>query len=395
MECAKGEDCARLILGQVSWIDGLIIILGISVVIFATGLAIRTFMVPQGAPPIINRVIFRATQAYFDLITRLARTEQRRHLILTLYAPMSLLATLGVMLALIGLGYTLMFYGIGVKPFIRAFLYSGSALSTLGFESPGNNFWVIMFSAIEALTVATIVALLIGYLPNIYSSYQEREEAVRDLDEMTGAPPDGAKVVDAYVRTFGASGFGTLWQDWLTWFNALRTSGSTLSGELYLRSSRWDRSWICAAGAILDAAALVDSSVDLASDPSADRLVRFGARALRDTLEPLQLQCPVEPAWPQTPINVTRAEFDEAYNHLQQSGLPMKPDQEAAWRDFAQLRVQYECPLMALVRLKRPPGGARWTTDRIETRRPLQLPILGPRNAACDPMKDQCPSGAR
>src|SRR5215213_277791 len=358
-------------------VDILFVLSGIVVIVVSTGLAIRTFMVPSGAPPLINRVIFRFTHALFDAVTRPVRSEARRQGILSLYAPVSLLVVLAVVLALIGFGYTLALYGAGIKPLIRAFLFSGSALSTLGFESPGSNFWVIVLSAVEALTVVTIVALLIGYLPTIYSSYQQREQAVDNLDQLTGSQPDGTKVVEAYVNIFGPTRLGELWQTWISWFADLATSGSTLSGELYLRSSRWDRSWICAAGAMLDAAALVDSSVDLLTDPAADRLVRFGSRALRQVLEPLRLRCPEQPKWPQTPINITQQEFEEAYDHLQQSGLPMKPDKSAAWATFAQHRVQYECSLMTLVRLKKPPRGARWTTDREECQQPLAIPLAG------------------
>jgi hypothetical protein len=395
MGCAKdaGENCRAFLhpIIQQHFVDSLYVLVGIIVIVFATGLAIRTFMVPNGAPPIFNLFVFRVTQGIFEAMARLSRSESRRHQILSLYAPISLLAVLGVILFLIGMGYTVAFYGIGVKPFIRAFLYSGSALSTLGFESPGNNFWIIMFSAAEALTVATIVALLIGYLPNIYSSYQQREQAVSNLDDLTGVPPDGIKVVDAYHESFGVAKFGDLWQDWLEWFNALGSSGSTLSGELYLRSSRWDRSWISAAGAVLDAAALVDACVELSTDPAADRLVRLGTRALRQVLEPLQLRCPESPQWPATPINVTRAEFDEAYDHFQQSGLPMKMDRDLAWQTYAQHRVLYECALMTLVRLKKPPRGARWTTDREEAKQPLSLPVLGTKEVGCDPATGPCP----
>src|SRR5918997_2132953 len=253
-------------------IDILAVVSGIVIIILSTGIAIRTFMVPTGAPPLINRVLFRFTQALFDAIIRPIRSEARRQAVLSLFAPVSLLVVLAVVLGMIGIGYMLALYGAGIKPLIRAFLFSGSALSTLGFESPGNNFWVIVLSAIEALTVVTIVALLIGYLPTIYSSYQQREQAVINLDELTGAQPDGIKVVDAYVTIFGPSRLGELWQTWLAWFADLATSGSTLSGELYLRSSRWDRSWISAAGGMLDAAALVDSSLDPSTDPAADRL---------------------------------------------------------------------------------------------------------------------------
>ena len=125
---------------------------------------------------------------------------------------------------------------------------------------------------------------------------------------------------------------------------------------------------------MLDAAALVESSVDLSTDPAADRLVRIGSRSLRQVLEPLRLCCPDHPKWPETPINISQQEFDDAYDHLQQSGLPMKPDKNVAWTTFAQHRVQYECSLMTLVRLKKPPRGARWTTDRDETQQPLAIP---------------------
>lgn len=382
MECAKGvRECAGALHPLVSGglLDGLVVVAGIWVIILATGLAIRTFMIPDPAPPLINRLLFRATQAVFNPLSQVIRNPVRRHQVLSLFAPVSLLVVLGFILILIGAGYTLVFYGIGIKPLIRAFLFSGSALSTLGFESPGNNFGVIIFSAIEALTVAVVVSLLIGYLPSIYSSYQSREQAVRTLDDLTGTPPDGIKVIDRYVEVYGANRLGDLWQSWLDWFSDLATAGTTLSGQLYLRSSRWDRSWITAAGAMLDAASLVDASVELSTDPAAEHLVRSGSRALMQVLEPLRLHCPPDPVWPETPINVNREEFDQAYDHLQGRGLPMKPDKDAAWAEFAQLRVKYECPLMTLVKLKKPPRGARWTTDREEGLGHMTIPIRGPK----------------
>jgi hypothetical protein len=360
---------------------------GLLVILVSTGFAIRTFMVSAAAPPLINRFVFRFTQELFGIVVRPLRSDARRQRILSLYAPFSLLVVLAVDLILIGIGYTLAFYGAGIKPMIRAFLFSASALSTLGFESPGSHFLVIMLSALEALTVATVVALLIGYLPGIYSSYQQREQAVDDLDELAGTPPDGAKVLTGYMEVSSAGSLGNLWSAWIAWFKDLGSSGKSLSGELYLRSSSWDRSWICAAGSVLDAASLAESTIDLVTDPAATRLVRTGTRALHQVLQPLQLVCPDDPEWPATPINITRAEFDDAYDALAKVDLPMKTDRDAAWEAFAQLRVQYECQLMALVRLKRPPRGARWTTDRPGCEEPLPLPVFGrrlmPRKPSC------------
>jgi len=55
MGCAKGAggECATFLhpATQQLLLDGLFILAGIAVIILATGLAIRTFMVPDGAPP--------------------------------------------------------------------------------------------------------------------------------------------------------------------------------------------------------------------------------------------------------------------------------------------------------------------------------------------------------
>ena len=81
-------------------IDILAVISGIVVIIISTGIAIRTFMVPTGAPPLINRVLFRFTQALFDAIIRPIRSEARRQEVLSLFAPVSLVVVLAVVLAM-------------------------------------------------------------------------------------------------------------------------------------------------------------------------------------------------------------------------------------------------------------------------------------------------------
>jgi hypothetical protein len=147
-----------------------------------------------------------------------------------------------------------------------------------------------------------------------------------------------------------------------------------------MRSSSWDRSWVTTAGAVLDAAALTNACLDVPSDSSARVLIRVGAQALNTILESLHLRCPSDCSWPDTATNITRAEFADAYQRFKDLDIPVKPDEEAAWNAFAKQRVQYECQLMALVRLKKPPSGVRWTSDRPECQEPLSLPITRPRH---------------
>jgi hypothetical protein len=62
--------------------------------------------------------------------------------------------------------------------------------------------------------------------------------------------------------------------------------------------------------------------------------------------------------------------------------LPMTPDQEAAWAAFCYHRAQYECAIMALIRLKHVSPGVRWWSDRPEATRPLPIPVFGSRSAS-------------
>src|SRR5215204_7658303 len=92
-------------------IDSFAVVSGIVIIIVSTGIAIRTFMVPTGAPPLVNRVLFRFTQALFDAIIRPIRSDARRHNVLSLFAPVSLLVVLSLVLNIIGFGYMLSLYG--------------------------------------------------------------------------------------------------------------------------------------------------------------------------------------------------------------------------------------------------------------------------------------------
>jgi hypothetical protein len=81
---------------------------------------------------------------------------------------------------------------------------------------------------------------------------------------------------------------------------------------------------------------------------------------------------------PEALISISRDEFDDAYRHLGAAGVPIRPDRERAWRDFAGWRVNYDSVLLALAGLTMAPY-APWSSDRsLRVRRP---PIMHLRRA--------------
>ncbi|WP_371079168.1 hypothetical protein, partial [Salmonella enterica] len=101
-------------------------------------------------------------------------------------------------LVLFLIGYGLMIYGVsGRMPLGEAMRQSGSSLLTLGFAATDRSEQtVIDFAA--AATGPIVIALLIGFLPTIYSVYLEREQAVMMLTVSGGGPAWGAEILARY-----------------------------------------------------------------------------------------------------------------------------------------------------------------------------------------------------
>ena len=100
-----------------------------------------------------------------------------------------------------------------------------------------------------------------------------------------------------------------MWQTWEVWFADIEESHTSLAALPFFRSPHPDRSWITAAGAVLDAASLVRSSVNVPADAQADLCIRAGFLALRAIADFFDISYPADPHYPDVGIAVTRAEY--------------------------------------------------------------------------------------
>ena len=83
---------------------------------------------------------------------------------------------------------------------------------------------------------------------------------------------------------------------------------------------------------MLDAAALAVSTIDIAHDAQADLCIRAGYLALRRIADFFGIAYNPEPTFPQTPISLSREEFDAACDEMAAAGVPLKADRDQAWR---------------------------------------------------------------
>jgi hypothetical protein len=212
----------------------------------------------------------------------------------------------------------------------------------------------------------TMVALLISYLPTMYGAFSRREVSVSLLysrASRANSPPSALTMLIRIHRIGSLDVFHSMWESWEVWFNEIAETHTSLAALPFFRSPRPERSWVIAAGIVLDAASLVAACADQPRDPQAELCIRAGFMALRDICDYFRIPYNPNPA-SDDPISVTRAEFDYAYDELEAVGFPLKADRDQAWRDFTGWRVNYDTAVLSLASLTMAPPGVPWLSDR-------------------------------
>jgi hypothetical protein len=339
----------------------LVFFLGAGIVIATVLSAIRAFVLPRSVPVKLSRFVFLASRFCFNLWTRRADTYEERDRAMALYAPITLLILPAVWLTLVQIGYVGMFWAIGADSWRTAFEVSGSSLLTLGFARV-ESLAATILSFSEATIGLILVALLIAYLPTMYGAFSRRELAVTMLEVRAGSPPSAVEMFARFQRLGRFDELHTLLVTWETWFADIEETHTSLAALIFFRSPQPDHSWVTAAGAILDSAALAASTLDIPRDVQADLCIRAGYLALQRIAGFFLITYNPAPS-PDDPISISREEFDEAYERLLQAGVPLKPDRDKAWHAFRGWRVNYDRVLLGLARITMAPY-APWSSDR-------------------------------
>lgn len=329
--------------------------------VWAIVAAVATVVVPRATPVMLTRWVFSLARIPFFLRARHISDFRRRDAVLAAYAPTGLLMLPIAWLSLVIAGCMLIDWSLGAPSISAAFSESGSSLFTLGFVSP-RSLPQTAVAFIEAALGLGLVALLISYLPSIYNSYSRREVMVTSLETQAGSPPGAIELIERLARIDGLSDTEHIWRDWARWFADIEETHISTPSLVFFRSPQPERSWVTAAGAVLDAASLLVSAIELERQPQAELCIRAGYISLRRISDFYGLPYDPDPR-PDGPIAIERAEFDAACDRFAAAGAALRTDRELAWRDFAGWRVNYDGVLLGLASLTLAPPAA-WSSDR-------------------------------
>ncbi|MDQ6798747.1 MAG: hypothetical protein M3011_12160 [Actinomycetota bacterium] len=361
------------ILGRVA-----VFAVGAGLLVATLGSAVRTVILPRGIQAKLATAVFLTTRVIFRVRVGRTPSYERRDRVMAGYGPVSLLTLALVWQLATGTAYTAMFWAEGTRPLRAALTMSGSSLYTLGFQHPDTLFGTLL-SFSEAALGLGLLALLISYLPTLYNAFSRREVFVAQLEVRAGSPPFGPTMIERYANIGWLGGMTSLWERWEGWFVELEETHTSFPALVFFRSPQPEHSWITAAGAMLDGAALVSSTLS-EHDPDAEIMLRAGYLSLRRIADFFAIPYNASPS-PTDPISVARDEFDQAYDRLKRAGIDLKPDRDQAWRDFAGWRVNYDTVLITLASLVMAPT-APWSSDRSVTSfRPTLLRSRGRRSS--------------
>lgn len=338
------------------------IVVGVALVVYTFLSAARTFVLPRSSAEMLTALVFNVIGKLFHLVVKPLDTYEQRDGVMAMYAPLSLLALVPAWLFSTTIGYMLIFWGMGIRGWREAFVFSGSSILTLGFAT-GDTLAQTIVAFTEATVGLMLVAMLISYLPTMYSAFSRREAAVSLLEIRAGSPPTAPELVWRLYSLRTTLNTYAYWESWEEWFTDLDESHTSLAALVFFRSPRAPMSWVVAAGTVMDGASMILACMDdKEQTPHPALVLRAGIEALRHIADFFRVPYNPDPHFPEDPIAISRDDFNAAWDRLHRQGVPLKDDRDLAWQNFAGWRVNYDSVLVALARLTMAPDVA-WLSD--------------------------------
>ena len=353
----------------------LMFIAGVGLVLWTVDQALRSFVLPRSDRAYLTlstfKVIYRLMKVRFTRRTSFIVRDR----VLAMLSPVAMFILPLVWLTLITVGYASIYWAINPAHTLReVFILSGSSLMTLGFAFQ-DSLPIVILAFTQAALGMMLVALLIGYLPTMYNAFSQRELKVTQLETYAGSPPDPVEIIrrlDYKGVLYNAGDMRGFWGQWQLWFVQIEENHTTLAPMNFFRSPKPDRHWVIAAGALLDCAAIVASSLELPHAQQAGLMLRSGFLALRSIADFFRVDYDPDPL-PSDPISVTREEFETVLDRLTAAGIPVRANRDLCWDHYAGWRVNYDRVLLQLARLTYAPYGI-WSSDRVRDWDPLDIP---------------------
>ena len=349
-------------------VEGLAVLAGLALVLVAAGDAVSTLVTTRRRrgqrwpTPVYYRWTWRAWRA-----VALRRGPERREGLLGVYGPLSLLGLLVFWVLLLVGGWGAVWWGLrpsvsGVDGYFDAVYFAGVGFFTVGFGDlvPTGGLTRLLVLA-EAFMGLVTMALVIGYLPTLYSAYARRELQLLTLDDLSDSPTTPITFLEAAYANGGPPGVAAAFADWERWCDEVYDTHTAYPMLALFRSRQPGQHWLTALGVVMDAAAIALATFDSGAAGPAARLWRRSTRLVQhfSLIRGAGAQAGHgDPGDGEAP-------FRAAYERLARLGHPIRP-YEQAWEQYRRRRTVFYPELVAATEALLVPMEFRHQTARYD-----------------------------
>ena len=294
----------------------------------------------------VTRLFYRTTWAFWKAAVGKIPSRKTREALLGGYGPCSLLLLIAIWALGLVLSFGMMQYGAGSAIEVHEAAHPGFAmdvyLSSTTFFTLGMGDVVPRVPLARFLLVAEaglgygFLAVIVGYLPFIYSSFSRREVNISLLDARAGTPPAAGELLRRYSYPEGQEALRELLAAWELWCAELMESHLSYPVLAYFRSQHDNQSWIASLTAILDACALVKTGIEGACERQAELTFAIARHAVVD-LSQVFGTAPRPPATDR----LSSADLRQIRDTLAAHGTKLRNGEEAD-QQLLKLRSMYE-----------------------------------------------------
>jgi len=302
----------------------------------------------------ITRLFFLVTWSPWTALAGIVSSRRGREQLYSAYGPLALLVLFIIWALLLILAYGLIFFGLGM-PFadpthpasalgiLWSCVYvSGTTIFTLGLGDvlPTSQMARVLI-VMEAGTGLGFVALVIGYVPVLYTAFSNREISVALLDARAGSPPTAGELLVRHSFSGGHEALTLLLSEWERWAAIMLETHISYPILCYYRSQHDNQSWLSALTAILDACSLLITTVEGPSTRQAQLTFAVARHVLVDLGHVFQLESKEQGYRENVAVRLKDDEFGELCRVLNESGFSLCSSPDTRSR-LTSIRKLYE-----------------------------------------------------
>ena len=365
---------------------------GFVIAIYTATSVLRSLVIPRGLNSYVTAGVGSVARKGFIFLSNRFDNYEAKDKVMAVEGPTYLMLLLITWLTMFLAAFTLMIWPLSGSSLNDAFIQAGSSMFTLGFAATERTGAAVLHF-MAAATGLIVVALMIAYLPTLYSAFNRREMLVTLLQSRAGAPAWGPEILARHHAVGLMKELQPFYAEWERWAAEVAETHTNYPALIFFRSPHPLRSWVIGLLAVMDAAAL-QLALSPSSAPTQARLcLRMGFSCLRYIADLLRIEYDPDPL-PDDPIEMQFEEFAAGVQRLQRIEFPMERTPEEAWPDFRGWRVNYESLAYALADLVVAPPGP-WSGERSHLPGMAIVPERPPDRTPRDPSAHGRPKAER